>query len=103
MHEVIKAGRESQRPADILLLWGIFPLSWFTVLTPGIILQFRGQRDDHTLTAHRVDVIRLLGWEYASDRPAPLCLQGLAYQSAGRPMFCNQFLSDQCFMSMAHS
>ena len=72
MHEVIKAGRESQRPADILLLWGIFPLSWFTVLTPGIILQFRGQRDDHTLTAHRVDVIRLLGWEYTSDRPAPL-------------------------------
>jgi hypothetical protein len=72
MHEVIKAERESQRPANILLLWGIFQMSWPTVLMLGIILQFRGQRDGHTPTAHRVDVIRLLGWEYTSDRPAPL-------------------------------
>ena len=72
MHEVIKAERKSQRPANILVLWGTFPLNWSIVLVPDIILQFRGQRDDDTPTARREDVIRLLGWEHTSDRPAPL-------------------------------
>jgi hypothetical protein len=76
------------------MLWVVFPLGWPTVFIPETMLEFRGQRDGPTPTAHREDVIRLLVWEHTSDRPAPQSL-GLSVPVRRRPSFCRHLLSDQ--------